>query len=173
MIDRENLLHYYGGGYEGAFYTGSKFGKIDDVTYCFWKYGEDSNSKGLYFRKLIKQFYYNDILCYFIIEPEEMGCFDNFLIRQIAVPPILRRICEDEYSRIKFLNINSRYTCHSFSIQLESGLSALAPLFQCEDSYDRLLVKFSLNHDQFKIDFHPNFFIYIETLRNEVRNNKQ
>lgn len=169
IIDQENLLFFYGGGYEGVVFMGSKFTKIGDVTYVFWRDGEDQGEKQLGLRRIIKQFYHKDILCYFVIEPSESDNMDVVNTYKIAVPPVHRHVRDDEYKKIEFPGVNSMYTCHNISFKVSDQLSTLVPLLQCEQVVSNRWMKIDLGDKTFHFDLSKEFWNMINEARDTAK----
>ncbi len=165
IIDQENLNFLYGGGYEGVVFVGSKFTKIGDVTYVFWGDGDGQGEKKLGLRRIIKQFYHDGILCFFVIEPTETDKMDVVNCYKIAVPPVHRYVRDEEYRNIEFPGINSTYTCHNISIKISDEKSTLVPLLQCEKVISKRWMKIDLDGGIFKFDLSEDFW----TMVNEAR----
>lgn len=93
----QNILHYYGGGYELVGYLNNRFEKLDDVTYAFWDADYKGENKRLGLRRLIKVTYQNDLLLLQVAslennEPTSVGLY--------VVPPVHRTVSKNELERL-------------------------------------------------------------------------
>jgi hypothetical protein len=112
-VSGNNLLQYYGGGFEILSYVRKKFKKIDDITYLVWNGRQVTNSSwelGLP-RIAIKYSYSDDIL---LLRKEEFIPHSKDQVKRAnkaiyVVAPIYRDINNNELKNIRLESFNSKF----------------------------------------------------------------
>lgn len=117
---QENLLHYYGGGYEIAALTNHGFRKLGNATFVLWLV--DASAEEMHFtpKAVIKQTYDRDILLIRsvrLFEPDKKVEFENFEESLLAVPPAHRSVYPSELENIALPPLDSTWSCHVGIIQ--------------------------------------------------------
>lgn len=121
LLTQQNLLLYFGGGYEIATFIKNCFSKIGDITFVFWVADITEHEVQLSMPQLaLKQDYLDDILLIRAIRirppqnESEPPKTDESLH---AVSPVYRNIKQTELSSIATPAMNSLFTCHCILVR--------------------------------------------------------
>jgi hypothetical protein len=147
-LTQQNLLQFFGGGYEIAAFYKDKFQKIGDICFVFWmaQYGHSRINLGAPFLAL-KQDYFEDIL---LIRTARINSGQddthplNIDESLHAVSPVYRAAPEDIYEKIKAMDMLSRFTCHCILVQSEGSPQVLT-IIEYHANRDRTSILFSEN----------------------------
>jgi hypothetical protein len=142
----QNLSDFYGGGYEIATVLNQKFGKLNDVTYLFWR--ADIDSKGVRIGRLpvrvCRYAYHKDMLVIRSVKFEDKGEERAIDERVFFVPPVYRDVQPGELASLTLPSLNARHLCNYFLIPMsEKELAIFAMVCRKEQVEDEKWVKFT------------------------------
>lgn len=132
VVSSQNLLQYYGGGFEIVSRVKDRFEKIGDITYMFSMITEQQNGEMFVSLPQIvnKYAYHNDLLVIrsMVLSANADGSNETILSVDNdnihVVTPINRGIIKGEVDAIATPSLNSRFTCNFYLLQRKDGSSA-------------------------------------------------
>lgn len=125
VVMQNNLIEYFGGGWEVAIHDGQRFQKIGDVTFLFWI--AEKNATGLDLpspQLVLKQDYVDDILRLRVARRSEKQIYSHECHFASPIDAITR---DDEKRRLQSLplpNLNSPLLCHCVLVKTDGKLAS-------------------------------------------------
>ena len=114
------LVNDFGGGFEILIFENSKFIKLDDVLYCFWRLlGHNENEITLASQTVfVKMKYHDDLL---VIRRADFTDQRQMQNDEFIVGPMAKDVTERQIQHIQTPDLNSLHDCHYVLIQSADG----------------------------------------------------
>ncbi len=175
LLTQQNLLQYFGGGYEIATFVRNCFSKIGDITFVFWVADLTECGVQLSMPQLaLKQDYLDDIL---LIRAIRIRLAQNDLEPSKteeslhAVSPMYRNVTQSELGSINPPAMNSLFTCHCILVRSSGPPQVLVQIEYCVNRLPKS-VRFTDGHEHIILSVDPNFVQgLVQSIQHQYRPN--
>ena len=154
------LGNLFGGGYEVGLFEGTRFRKMDDVTYLFWRVGRNENGFGVALTPtvVLRMSYVNDLLVIRTLETEMVSAEIFKIARDDmhVVGPVYRDVGQTEIEEMARPKLDSTWLCNFFAVDRGDGNPEI--LFRLHaDPVERPWIRFEENEGSIRIGTNKGF----------------